>query len=270
MSTVVTAPQPQPVVQADPYPNQLGARRPRLCGLCRCPGHTRGRCPVIEVNPPHWFSDFGNVDAELNGQVNAMVRDIMEKSRKGIPRIMFRDHYLRTKGYNPEDFRRYTGYKYYTPSPTAKQLLTHKITILQNLGPGESMDRVWALPEEYRSDISLEARPLQVSDLSTAPRLAAPRLQPSVPPAPAQPQPSAPPAPAPTHTVVPPPVPELVVKDKVIEDTTCPICMEDLTECNKTVAACGHQFHASCMMTWVRQPRSTCKNCPTCRAPMFQ
>ena len=250
MSTVVVAPQPQQATQ----------RRPRLCGLCRCPGHTRGRCPVIEVNPPHWYSDFGDVNVELNGQVNAMIRNIMEKSRNGITRVMFRDHYLETKGYNPRDFRSFTGYKYCTPSTSAKLVLTHKLRILNNLGPGESMDRVWELPEVYRSDISLEARPLQVSDLSTAPRLAAPRIQPSAPPAPVQPQPIAPP---------PAPEPELVVKDKVIQDTTCPICMEDLTECNKTVAACGHQFHASCMMTWVRQPRSTCTNCPTCRAPMF-
>ena len=254
-------------------PRSGRSRSQRLCGLCRCPGHTRGRCPVIAVTPANWWGLASDPADQMNQQVNEIIRDIGRRSQDGrVPRFMFRDHYLRSNGYNPGDFTQYTRYRYATPSAQAKRLLDHKLRIFYNLRPGESQDRVWELPEEYRTNTSLQGntevtaqrneyvddtrgRPLRMSDLTSSPT--------------ARPTPAPAPAPAPRPTTVPPPVPELVVKDKVIEGTTCPICMEDLTECNKTVVACGHQFHASCMMTWVRQPRSTATTCPTCRAPMF-
>jgi len=57
--------------------------------------------------------------------------------------------------------------------------------------------------------------------------------------------------------------------DDVFEESSCPICMEPLTNRNKLVSKCGHQFHASCIMTWLSGPRSACSNCPTCRKSMF-
>ena len=66
------------------------------------------------------------------------------------------------------------------------------------------------------------------------------------------------------------PKPAVTVKDKVIDDKTCPICMDELTECNRMVGACGHQFHATCMMTWASQPRSASKECPCCRSRLFE
>jgi hypothetical protein len=65
------------------------------------------------------------------------------------------------------------------------------------------------------------------------------------------------PAPAPA----PQPKPEPIVAEKVVEETTCAICLEELTDCNKMVTPCGHQFHASCIMKCMR----TSDNCPTCR-----
>ena len=57
--------------------------------------------------------------------------------------------------------------------------------------------------------------------------------------------------------------------DDIFEESSCPICMEPFTNRNKLVSKCGHQFHASCIMTWLSGPRSACSKCPTCRKPMF-
>lgn len=45
------------------------------------------------------------------------------------------------------------------------------------------------------------------------------------------------------------------------EDTSCPICMEDLTYKNKTTTACGHVFHSSCIF----QNMMLRTTCPMCR-----
>lgn len=258
MSTTVVPP---------PAPRRARSTGPRLCGLCRCPGHTRGKCPVIEVHPTYHFSEHGDVNVENNGQANAIIRNIMDKIRvarvsgaRQTVNFMYRDVYLRSKGLNPDNFRNFTHWKYVTPSPLVKAIVQHKMNVLLSLGqnPDVSMDAVWILPEQYRIDTGLRAhQPLRPSDLtSLAQSLPNARVRTATP--------SAPPAP-PTPVQ---PEPQLDVKDKVIADTTCPICMEDLTDCNRTVAACGHQFHTNCMINWVRQPRSTCTSCPTCRAPM--
>lgn len=44
------------------------------------------------------------------------------------------------------------------------------------------------------------------------------------------------------------------------EDTSCPICMEDLTYKNKTTTACGHVFHSSCIFKNMML-RTTCPMC---------
>jgi len=56
--------------------------------------------------------------------------------------------------------------------------------------------------------------------------------------------------------------PELVkLSNKVIEATSCAICIEDLGETNKLVTRCGHQFCCGCMFIHMR----TNNFCPTCR-----
>ena len=45
------------------------------------------------------------------------------------------------------------------------------------------------------------------------------------------------------------------------EDTSCPICMEDITNKNKTTTACGHVFHSSCIFKNMMLRTS----CPMCR-----
>jgi len=48
--------------------------------------------------------------------------------------------------------------------------------------------------------------------------------------------------------------------DDFSEDTSCPICMEDLTDKNKTTTACGHVFHSSCIFKNMML-RTTCPMC---------
>jgi len=48
--------------------------------------------------------------------------------------------------------------------------------------------------------------------------------------------------------------------DSNSEDTSCPICMEDLTDNNKTTTACGHVFHSSCIFKNMML-RTTCPMC---------
>ena len=48
--------------------------------------------------------------------------------------------------------------------------------------------------------------------------------------------------------------------DSDSEDTSCPICMEDLTDKNKTTTACGHVFHSSCIFKNMML-RTTCPMC---------
>jgi len=55
---------------------------------------------------------------------------------------------------------------------------------------------------------------------------------------------------------------ELVkLSNKVIEATSCAICIEELGETNKLVTRCGHQFCCGCMFIHMRANNF----CPTCR-----
>jgi hypothetical protein len=49
------------------------------------------------------------------------------------------------------------------------------------------------------------------------------------------------------------------------EDTSCPICMEDITDKNKTTTACGHVFHSSCIF----QNMMLRTSCPMCREDLI-
>ena len=49
------------------------------------------------------------------------------------------------------------------------------------------------------------------------------------------------------------------------EDTLCPICMEDITDKNKTTTACDHVFHSSCIF----QNMMLRTSCPMCRQDLI-
>ncbi|KAG6533873.1 hypothetical protein ZIOFF_007751 [Zingiber officinale] len=46
------------------------------------------------------------------------------------------------------------------------------------------------------------------------------------------------------------------------EDTSCPICLDDLEEMSQVLAMpCGHPFHEGCLLEWLKRSSS----CPLCR-----
>lgn len=51
-------------------------------------------------------------------------------------------------------------------------------------------------------------------------------------------------------------------------DTRCPICLGDFdveSDCQlRMLMSCGHTFHSSCLMTWLR----TKTNCPVCKSSL--
>jgi len=57
------------------------------------------------------------------------------------------------------------------------------------------------------------------------------------------------------------------LREEVIPETRCPICMDDLTNCDKIVTRCGHQFHGSCLIKYIGT--SSTMVCPCCREGMF-
>lgn len=74
--------------------------------------------------------------------------------------------------------------------------------------------------------------------------------------------PSTPPTPPPAPVVE---TPEIKVREAAVEETVCAICAENLTECDKYVTPCGHQFHGSCAMKWMQRSNL----CATCRVPII-
>lgn len=56
-----------------------------------------------------------------------------------------------------------------------------------------------------------------------------------------------------------------MIDDDVLEGETCKVCLESYRDGDVLVKfACGHEFHYSCMVTWLG--RRCKKSCPTCRA----
>lgn len=221
----------------------------RRCGRCRCPGHTRGRCPVF-IPVGTFYLDFGGIEAE-----QAAVRS---NAAAELQRI----HAL---GMTP--MTRYECTQRWCASPrgNAQRLRPGELERLRDrqdsareeidaaLGNRSTVPAVHATMHELtqaqaRLAVLRDQYNQRVQALSGAPAL------PSLPPRPA-------PAPVPTPTVSPPAPPKVL--DKPVEETTCAICLDELTECNKFITPCGHQFHAGCVMKCMVATRKN--RCPTCR-----
>ena len=238
MATSVSA-----TVQAPVGRSARAATTLRRCGRCRCPGHTRGRCPVFIPVGTHYM-DFGGIEAEQAAVRSNAAVELQRIRGLGLPPMT---RYECTQGWC---VRRGDA---------------------QRLRPGELerlRDRHDASREEidaaigHRSTVSAENVAMRELD-SIERRLAILRNQipqRRVDPAPAPP--SLPPRAAPAPPTVSPPAPPKVL-DKPVEETTCAICLDDLTECNKFITPCGHQFHAGCVMKCMVATRKN--RCPTCR-----
>jgi len=266
--------------------------RRRLCGECRCPGHVRTNCPVIKI--PTQGTDQEKVESIVT-QMRTTNHKTLYSRQAYLMEFMRKDTRFHI-GICPKTHPGYEGVSREFIE-VAKDRLTARraraqTTLQQTRRVNDEADSViaqaqQAAPRPAQENILDQPHPdgQTLRQLIQAARDALPgrsihlvrhqgrlglmvdnefwqpftssRQEPRV----APPAPPAPPA---------EPKPAVTVKDKAIDDKTCPICMDELTECNRMVGACGHQFHATCMMTWASQPRSASKECPCCRSRLFE
>lgn len=76
-------------------------------------------------------------------------------------------------------------------------------------------------------------------------------------------------APQPRPVVIP--EPQLPPQaEKVVEEDSCPICMEPFAGfVNHCVGRCGHQFHTTCLFKACGANFAQRNKCPTCRQQLF-
>ena len=212
----------------------------RRCGRCRCPGHTRGRCTV--------FTPVGTDYLDLLPEQRE--RQQKRNDDDEVRRILALNRIPQTEHECVQEWA--------SRNAVNRELYEHMSSrtrwVLAHRGHAADLARIdAALVRVNSQDLGLP-EPAPVYD--TPPRQGAPahHHEPSAPPAPALA-----PRPVPVEPVGP------VVVEKPVEETTCAICLDNLTDCNKTITACGHQYHTNCLMRCMR----TTDKCPTCRKPVM-
>lgn len=213
---------------------RVNPTRVRRCGRCRCPGHTRGRCNVFIPSQTHYMDLRDGAETErvqLRLDVR-QVREIRESGRMPITRY----EALMTWLERPD-----TDYNAISDNEIEGALNEERSARAR-------MDAALAAMHAQELGIPQPA-PAPVYDTPPRQGAAAQYYEPSAPPAP---------APAPSSAPVEP-----VVVEKPVEETTCAICLEELTDCNKMITACGHQYHANCLIKTMAMTKKT--TCPTCR-----
>ena len=258
----------------------LRTRRPSLCGKCKCPGHRANQCNVIKVIDS-WnamknekfdmtLSPEERFAIRINNQANVLIKEIRKINRETTSKpLKFREKYIEeylnkeeNQDVEPEHIPKYrreyamVSYelnvalkiKKNKPSPAIWALDGQlKIQLIQIWVDNYSYDQYQASTrrkelahnrkvEEYERIQRIRERGYIMAQQSLQ-ALCSQNLQ---------------------------------VNDKVIDETTCPICLEELTDCNKLVSACGHQFHANCIIKMSMTTTNANKNkCPCCRSEMF-
>lgn len=225
--------------------------RVRRCGRCRCPGHTRGRCKVFIPSQTHYM-DIPDGAATERAQLRLDVIQLREIRARGFVRPITRHEALTTwlersdTDNSAISDNEMTGAR--NEERSARQRLDVALRVMHEQDfatpdrrPGNAHGVV---PEGV-------VRAQHTRDASVAHSVARQLFD--------EPEP----APAPVQATVIQHVPPVVV-EKPIEETTCAICLEDLNSCNKFITACGHQFHANCMIkTMVMTQKMSCPACRT-------
>ena len=213
--------------------------RVRRCGKCRCPGHTRGRCRVFIPSQTHYMDLRDGAETE-RAQLRLDVVQIREIRARGFVRPLTRYEALMTWLERPD-----TDYNAISDNEIEGALNEERSARAR-------LDAALAAMHAQELGIPQPA-PAPVYDTPPRPGAATQYYEPSAPPAP---------APAPRSAPVEP-----VVVEKPVEETTCAICLEELTDCNKIITACGHQYHANCLIKTMAMTKET--TCPTCRKPVM-
>jgi hypothetical protein len=229
----------------------------RRCGRCRCPGHTRGRCRVfVPVG-----TDYLDLLPEETRQVQKRndddeVRRIQDLNR--VPQTEYEcvQEWANRSAENRERYERMSsGTRWVFARRGQDQDRARLDAAIARVRAGDSTPvrpsvapALPAPPVRHSGGFTLEELEQTIQynrQADVARRLVFNQVTPS-----ASPQPP----------VVEQPS-ELHVAKKPIEETTCAICLGELTDCNKTITACGHQYHTNCLMRCMR----TTAKCPTCR-----
>ncbi|MBI90017.1 MAG: hypothetical protein CMG60_08020 [Candidatus Marinimicrobia bacterium] len=218
----------------------------RCCSRCRCPGHTAKKCNVFKPTGLRYYEPSGPGDLERQREYVAVreINRIREQTAK--PAMTYYEciNAWIARGNDPSRLRegrvRHAALMHETQLAAiqeATQALERRSTaaeeVLHGLLPGVQLLSPWRLT-----------------------------------PLPAEPQRTPTPTPVVNQTrdsaeVVEPP--KIQVREAAVEETTCAICAENLTDCDKYVTPCGHQFHGSCAMKWIQRS----KLCATCREPVI-
>lgn len=203
----------------------------RRCGRCRCPGHTKPKCYVYDPIYHAWDEPW--IAPSMNDQARRLEHariDAIGLAHKKITKVNYMKNWVARKG---------------TAGLSSWDIRTSQL-------PAATVE------EKDQADI---ARDEEVRQRWARPRQAQPR--PNVIP---QERPAV--APQPRPVVIP--EPELPPQaKKVVEEDSCPICMEVFTDVNHCVGRCGHQFHTTCLFKACGANFAQRNKCPTCRQQLF-
>ena len=238
-SVTVTSQQPTP-----------RARNFRRCGRCRCPGHVSTKCRVYSPEYHAWEEPW--VAPSMNRSARQSEHDRL--GRLGLTaRAMTKESYMRdwidrrgTTGLTSREIQKYQdcaplSIQEYDQAEEAKDQATE-----ERWRNGPNTPR--PAPRPVQPVYTLNDTAGQNAEFWAALFRNDPNAFSGS-----------------SHTPAPVEEPELKVVEKPIEETTCPICLDTLGETNRSVGACGHQFHTSCMMKACQRKNS----CPTCRQRLF-
>lgn len=267
-------------------------RRPRLCGRCKCPGHRGDTCNVIEVMNEWNAMKTVMIDMTLppeerfairiNNQANSVIKEIRKIYNRGVRYpYKFREQYIQE--YFEKEENKDVNPNHIPYNRRAYNVITNELRVALENKRGKQEPEIWELEESLKEDLiniwNQEYRnyPCRVS--TRRKELAHNRkveeyerivLIRSI---------------ATQHRTIQQQQQsqqqqqihqqafyskDLQVKDKVIDETVCPICLDELTDCNKMVSACGHQFHANCIIKMSMNTNNANKNkCPCCRSEIF-
>ena len=264
-------------------------RRPRLCGRCKCPGHRGDTCNVIEVMNEWNAMKTVMIDMTLppeerfairiNNQANSIIKEIREMHDYGIRQpYKFREQYI--EEYFEKEENKDVNPNHIPYNRRAYNVITNELRVALEYKRGKQDPEIWELEESLKEELIniwnqeyrnyqcrvstrrkelAHNRKVEEYERNRLIRLNAAQYR-TIQQQQQQQQ---------NHQ----PVvysKDLQVKDKVIDEKVCPICLDELTDCNKMVSACGHQFHANCVIKMSMTTNSANKNkCPCCRSEMF-
>lgn len=203
----------------------------RRCGRCRCPGHTKPKCYVYDPKYRTWEEPW--IEPHMNAQARRLEHARIEAiglAHKKITKVNYMKNWIARKG--TAGLSRWDIQTSQLPATTVEE------KDLADITRDEVVRERWAHHH-------------QVYQLSRV----IPQERPTI-------------VPQPRPVVIP--EPQLPPQaEKVVEEDSCPICLEAFTDVNHCVGRCGHQFHTACLFKACGANFAQRNKCPTCRQELF-